>query len=270
MAVLKRGFTGRVHKRASVVGAYPAPRHARRQEITVTYKGQYDIFLGCVALRRSMGHGDVARRVREAVASDPAALDALERGILNVRAYGRWLLESRRWDVTEEAVVSALRRFEGDRQYGQILARAKEVLRESRISVHEGMLSVALRNSPQVQERLSGLFSEVDTSQGERIRVMSSDQGFKIIVDEPAWGRMRAVVGDESILETKRGLTELDVALPARARSVPGLLAVISSALAAANVNIAEIVDGVSQHIILVDRGDAVKTYQVLKGVAAP
>lgn len=72
-----------------------------------------------------MGHGDVARRVRQAVASDPAALDAIERGILNVRAYGRWLMETRAWDVTEEAVVSALRRFEGDRQYVPVIARAK-------------------------------------------------------------------------------------------------------------------------------------------------
>lgn len=116
------------------------------------------------------------------------------------------------------------------------------------------MVSVSLRNSVHVQERLSVLFSKVDTTRGERIRVMSSDQGFKVIVDQDALDRVRGVVGKDSIIDTKPGLTEIDVVIPAKARSVPGLLAVISNALAAANVNIAEIVDGVSQHIILVDK----------------
>lgn len=54
--------------------------------------------------------GPVAKEVDVALGQDPVAREALQRGIVNLRALSRWLIRTRGWNASEEAVLSALRR----------------------------------------------------------------------------------------------------------------------------------------------------------------
>lgn len=141
------------------------------------------------------------------------------------------------------------------------------MLSKSRVNLHEGMCSVALPNSKEVQQALPKLFSRLDTTKGDRVRLSSSDQGFKLIVNEAALPMVEEVFGRTDFLDVKKNLHELNVVMPSDAKQTPGILAVITNALAAADVNLAEVVDGISQHILLVGDKDSVRAYQVLRSL---
>lgn len=74
---------------------------------------------------------------------------ALDRGILNIRRAARWLIKEQGWDTTEEAVVSALRRYNPPRTYD--MATAFHLLQASHLTARGGLASITV---PRARRRL--------------------------------------------------------------------------------------------------------------------
>lgn len=80
-----------------------------------------------------------AEAVLEHLEADLVLHEALSRGVLNYRRTARWIIDRYGWDATEEAIVSALRRYEAPRRVEFHEARERladaEVEAETRLTV---------------------------------------------------------------------------------------------------------------------------------------
>lgn len=172
------------------------------------------------------------------------------------------MIEEQEWEASEGAVISALRRLSppGD----HVFSEAREVLEASHINTRANMASIRLPHDPETQQRLPDLFEIVDPGQGEILRVISSDQGVKVILDEHNLSPVKQELGSIPTNDEKTGLTELSVHIPSEARETPGILALVCNKLALHGINVDETVDGVHQHILLVSSEDAIEAHRLL------
>lgn len=214
--------------------------------------------------KRGVIPGTNAQRVADAIGEDVVLGEALARGVVNHRALARWLKERYALEASEEAIVSAVRRYQVDRSRGGLFDPARQLLRRSHVNVRSSLVSAVLPNTADVQSLLPDLFRAVRTDLGQTLRVISSEKGFKVVLDEANLPLLTDIFGTGSVEQTKRPLTELSVVFPSSALSTPGILAVTSQALALQGVNIAEIVEGILQIHILVAEDDAAAAYRVL------
>lgn len=210
----------------------------------------------------SVSVSSIAARVRERVENDVILAGAVSRGIVNYRAAARWLVETRDWDVSEGAVISALRRLTPSMD--ETFDQARDVLEQSHVNTRAQMCSVRLPGVEEIRRRLPEFHEIVDAGQGEVLRVISSDQGFKVLLDEKNLEAVEEAIDPGLVQEVKRDLTELDVVIPPEARTTPGILALVCNKLALHGINIAETVDGVHQHILLVSSRDAIEAHRLL------
>jgi hypothetical protein len=208
--------------------------------------------------------GTIATQVHAYLDHDHAARDMLARGVVNVRQLARWIIKNQGWDVAEHAVASACRRYDNTRPAHAVFSRARLALRQAHINTRAHLASAALQNSPQVQRRLAELFKIVDLSKGEKLRIVSNEQGFKVHLDEANLGKLIALVGKESILATNFSLTEIALVVRPENRDTPGILGVVYTALGAHGINVEEVVEGIAQHMILVRDADSLLAYQSL------
>lgn len=87
--------------------------------------------------------------------SDLVIERAVSRGVLSYRRAARWMIEHNGWDTTEEAVVSALRRYQPPNPRTSI-DEGYELLRWAQTGLTTGWALVEISAVPSVQTRILG------------------------------------------------------------------------------------------------------------------
>lgn len=212
---------------------------------------------------------DVTRAVTRELDSDLTAREMISRGAVNLRALARWMIKENGWIASEEAVVAALRRYPA-RESASTLGPAREMMRHIRIDTRSRISALTVRTDAHSATVLADLLRAIDAASGQRIRIISGDHGFKVIVDGDRVGALVEALGTARVVESKHNMTELVLQAPARARNMPGILALVTSALALRGISIEDIADGVRQTNIYVAEKNAVAAYETLAALTRP
>lgn len=129
---------------------------------------------------------------------------ARARGYLNVRAAARWLMNRYDWDAEEEAIVSALRRYDPPARVD--IEEGQRLLGELKATLETGLALIEAPATPEVWDRLQageelldreGYRARLPGRQRLRLVVESSEAARVTSVLEPATGRERIEVREE-------------------------------------------------------------------------
>lgn len=208
--------------------------------------------------------GSVSDRVRHHLARDAVAREALLREFVNHHALARWLIQTYGWDASESAVVSALRRYEGQAE-AETFRRAARLFAEGQLSLRANVCILALPKSAAAQNQLSDLFDLVDYKRGEALRVIQSERTIKVLVDEANLDGALEVLGEDRVDVVLRGLTEITVLAPEESLWTPGVLALVFDTLAGHGINVVEVVSALAEILLVVEQGDALGAYEALE-----
>lgn len=211
----------------------------------------------------------MTQAVHRELDSDLPAREMLTRGAVNLHGLARWMIQEHGWAASEDAVVAALKRYPA-RQSASTLGPARAMMRHIRVDTRSRLAALAVKNDPIAVGVLAELLRSTDVAAGERLRVVSGDHGFKVIVDEDRLEHLVETLGASRAGDVKHHMTELTLQAPARARSMPGILALVTSALALRGVSIEDIADGVRQTNIYVTDKDGAVAYEVLAALTRP
>lgn len=212
---------------------------------------------------------NVTQIVKERVEEDPVVREALDRGIVNYRALARWLIQSNEWEASEESVMTALRRC-NPKEMDDAFASARRALSSTALNTRSRMCSLQLRTDPRLYKHIPSLFKAIDYSRGDTLRIISSDRGLKIIVDQRNLEKVTAFLDEDSIEHIRGDLTELSMLVPPESWETPGVLALLCNRLALKGINMAGIVDGINQLIVLIDEKDSFEAYHCLAELSRP
>ena len=188
----------------------------------------------------------IAQNVRDHLRNKPYLLEALERGIVNLSELSRQIQEELKTDNTS-AVKAALRRFSGE-------------LQKHKQKREEKVLQLLKRSGIVVYDRKSVMITakELDTKSGMKVDLLGKHVYLLDRSEMPE--RINALVKHENC-------TMIVVHSPEELEATPGVVAFLATLLAEQNVNIIEFISCWTETIMVVEKKDSLKAYEVLSNM---
>ena len=188
----------------------------------------------------------IAQNVRNHLRNKPYLLEALERGIVNLSELSRQIQEELKTDNTS-AVKAALRRFSGE-------------LQKHKVKREEKVLQLLKRSGIVVYDRKSVMITakELDTKSGMKVDLLGKHVYLLDRSEMPE--RINALVKHENC-------TMIVVHSPEELEATPGVVAFLATLLAEQNVNIIEFISCWTETIMVVEKKDSLKAYEVLSNM---
>ena len=178
----------------------------------------------------------------------PYLLEALEKGIVNLSELSRQIQEELKTGNTS-AVKAALRRF-------------AEELQRHKQKREEKVLQVLKRSSMAVYDRKSVVITnkEIDVKNALKVDLLSKHLYLLDRSDLPE--RISTLVKHEDC-------TMIVVHSPEELEATPGVVAFLATLLAEQNVNIIEFISCWTETIMVVEKKDSLKAYEVLSNMVS-
>ena len=188
----------------------------------------------------------IAQNVRSHLKNKPYLLEALEKGIVNLSELSRQIQEELKISNTS-AVKAALRRFSEELQKHKQKREEKvlEVLKRSAIAVYD-------RKSVTITSK------EINTKRGMKVDLLDKYIYLLDRADMPK--RINALVKHDNC-------TMNVIHSPEELEATPGVVAFLTTLLAEQNVNIIEFISCWTETIIVVEKKDSLKAYEVLSNL---
>ena len=207
---------------------------------------------------------NISRDVWNVIDHDAALKLDLSRGIVNVRALARVIAKQLEVRTTEEAIVSAIRRYPISGKPLAPLDKATSVARQSEISTRSKIVNIALVKDKEIQENLEKAFSIINFDRGEVLRMVQGDESIKVMVNEKNLKKLLEIFPRNKIIHVQKNLAEINLRLHPEAVSTPGIILVFTTELARNGINMVEVMSCVPEMMIFVEEKDALKAYETL------
>ena len=188
----------------------------------------------------------IAQNVRSHLRNKPYLLEALEKGIVNLSELSRQIQKELKIDNTS-AVKAALRRF-------------SEELQKHKQKREEKVLQILKRSSIAVYDRKSVMITskEINTKNGMKVDLLGK---FVYLLDRgDVPERINTLVKHDNC-------TMIVMHSPEELEATPGVVAFLTALLAEQNVNIIEFISCWTETIIVVEKKDSLKAYEVLSNM---
>jgi aspartokinase len=188
----------------------------------------------------------IAQSVRSHLQNKPYLLEALEKGIVNLSELSRQIQEELKIGNTS-AVKAALRRF-------------SEELQKHKQKREEKVLQVLKRSAIAVYDRKAVTITtkEINTKTGMKVDLLDKYIYLLDRADLPR--RFNALVKHDNC-------TMIVMHSPEELEDTPGVVAFLTTLLAEQNVNIIEFISCWTETIIVVEKKDSIKAYEVLSNL---
>ena len=188
----------------------------------------------------------IAQNVRNHLRNKPYLLEALEKGIVNLSELSRQIQEELKTDNTS-AVKAALRRF-------------SEELQKHKQKREERVLQVLKRSGIVVYDRKSVIITSKEINAKNGLKVDLLDKFVYLVERSDMPERVSALIRHGNC-------TMIVVHSPEELEATPGVVAFLTTLLAEQNVNIIEFISCWTETIIVVEKKDSLKAYEVLSNV---
>jgi hypothetical protein len=189
----------------------------------------------------------IAQNVRELLKNKPYLLEALEQGIVNLSELSRQIQDDLKTSNTS-AVKAALRRY-------------SEELQKHKKRREEKVLHLLRRSSIVVYDRKSVMITAKEVnSPGMKVDLLDK---FVYLLDK---NQMPERI---NTLDRHDNCTMIVVHSPEELEATPGVVAFLANRLAEQNVNMVEFISCWTETIIVVEKKDSLKTYEVLSNLVS-
>ena len=202
--------------------------------------------------------------VWKAIDSDAAIKRALLEGLINTSALARKLAADNGWQDNIDAVISAIRRYEGSSTQKDYLKAVYKLLKEAKLSTKTKLVAVLLKKNADIRKRLASLYAQIEFEAGETLRIFEVTKYIKLIIDERTMPRLNELINQKDIVEVIKGIGELSIDYTVDITKTPGLFAALSNELAINEVSIVDSMICHREHIIIVRVEDIEQAFRII------
>jgi hypothetical protein len=188
----------------------------------------------------------VAQNVRNHLKNKPYLLEALEKGIVNLSELSRQI-QSELGSSDTSAIKAALRRY-------------SEELQKHRQKREEKVLALLKRSGIAVFDRKSVMITAKELSTNTGMKVDLLDKFVYLMDRNDLPERVVSLVKHENC-------TMIVIHSPEELETIPGVVAFLATLLAEQNINIVEFISCWTETIMVVEKKDSLKAYEVLSNL---
>ncbi len=188
----------------------------------------------------------IAQNVRNHLKNKPYLLEALEKGIVNLSELSRQIQAELEINDTS-AIKAALRRY-------------SEELQKHRQKREEKVLQLLKRSNIAVYDRKAVMITSKELASNSGMKVDLLDKFVYLLDRSDMPERISTLVKHENC-------TMIVVHSPEELEATPGVVAFLATLLAEQNINIVEFISCWTETIMVVEKKDSLKTYEVLSNI---
>lgn len=199
------------------------------------------------------------------ISNDTAIKKMLSKGLINNRALAKRIIKDLSLITTAETVVSAIRRYDNwETETGETYQKARKLLKKSTYSSKTNICSIALKKDTTIRNYLPQIFSHIDFSRDETLKIVQGELSIKIIIDEHNLEKILDLIPESHISDIRKHLAEQNILFDKEGEKTPGLVSLITNELSSNNINMEEVLTCVPELIILIDEKDYIKSTKIL------
>jgi len=216
-----------------------------------------------ISVTNKVNMQSVTEVVKKFLDYNPCIRRDLSRKIINTRALARYIKKEKNLETKIDAIISAIRRYELE-HHKEIIKNSLNAIKKSPISTRGGLANVAITKDEGNQEKLSKIFSLINYSSGDVLRISQADGCMKILIDEKNLQNIKKLFSEKKIIKIDKELAELNIHFPVKASKKVGVVGVITNELAINGVNVIEIISCSPEILFFVHEKDLTKAHQII------
>lgn len=185
-------------------------------------------------------------------------------GLINISALARKIAKELHLEGNIDAIISAIRRYEGKSEKREQYKSFYEIIRNAKLSTRTKLASLLIKRNDRSEEDVASLYSKAGLKNGSALRIFEVTNYIKIIMDEELLTEVKRIFSDHDIKNSERRLGELAIDYNNDITKTPGVFATLSQELA---MNYISIIDSMIchwEHIVIVKENDLEKAFSVV------
>ncbi len=184
--------------------------------------------------------------------------------IISFRALSRHIISALALEEKNmDAVMSAIRRYKKEERKKTEIELKKLFSRFS-TKTRSDIVDICIRKNKKTLEQLDKINSIVDVERGEVIRIIQSEEGIRIIIDEKNLNKFFSYFPKNECISIEKNLIEINLHFAPEASKTKGVISLISSSLNAEDINIVEIMSSAPELLIFIKKEDLLKALNVI------
>ncbi|MBI2445368.1 ACT domain-containing protein [Candidatus Micrarchaeota archaeon] len=209
---------------------------------------------------RPVKNQSVSRKVQTALEEKPFLLEALAQGYANLSEAARQM--QKQTGGSAEAVRAAIKRYADSKMQKQRLEERQVLglLRRSTLTLSSKIGMMVIQRTPVTEAKAAHLLVKARAW-------AKGPSGMSLAVDDEHWDELNHLFGPAEIIASYRDLVALTLVSPPGIVSSPGFVAIVTSRLAREGVNLREFWSAYNDTVMLFDKADAVKAYNLLSNL---
>lgn len=196
--------------------------------------------------------------------SEPSIRKELGRGIVNVMALSKHIMQEKNLDCSIDAVISSVRRYSNEKKFEKNFPKVEEIIKSARISTKTKIALIAMKRETKIIELLPQVFPLIELHRGDVMRLSEGKESVKLLVDEKNLQKVAGIFPKDKIIGITKNLSELDIHFGPSSIETAGVLATIMNALAVNNIKIVESIGCLPEFMIFIDTKDILKVHKIM------
>ena len=196
--------------------------------------------------------------------SEPSIKKELGRGIVNVMALSKYIMQAKNMEGSVDAVISSIRRYLAEKKFDVEFPKVEEVIKTSRISTKTRIALIAMKRENRIIELLPNVFPLIELNRGDVMRLSEGKESIKLLVDEKNLQKILDIFPKDKIISTAKNLSELSIHFGPGSNEAVGVLATILHALAVKDIKIVEAIGCLPEYMLFFDTKDILKAHETL------
>ncbi|MGV8086635.1 MAG: hypothetical protein ACP5N1_03320 [Candidatus Woesearchaeota archaeon] len=196
--------------------------------------------------------------------SDIVIQKAMFEGLINTSALARKIAKENNLTDNIDAIISAIRRYDMKGIKKKSSDKIHFLLKNATLSTRTKLVSLLLQKKDETRQKITELYSSIDHTGGEIIRIFEVAKYIKIIIDEKNISKAKKLFSHEITVDINTKLSELSIDYNEDITKIPGLFATIANELSINDISIVDSMICHREHILITSENDLQKTFNIV------
>ncbi|MFH1638578.1 MAG: hypothetical protein ABIB71_09190 [Candidatus Woesearchaeota archaeon] len=209
---------------------------------------------------------NISKDVRRILMHDLALQKCLAYDLINMTALAKFIKDRYKVNASNEAIVSAIRRFDVGKLYSSHSSIVHEAFFGARISTKTNLAAVEIVGKSNIAKILPRIKEIIDLDKNDILRIITGNARMRIIIDQNKANKLLELLPKRRQIIVRKNLVEMIVSTNPKIDidETKGVIAKLANELSMNNINIVEIIFSTPDVLVYVDQKDYQKAHGVL------
>lgn len=185
-------------------------------------------------------------------------------GLINISALSRKIADEYGLKKNIDAIISSIRRYEGDVEKKHPLKKLYELLSNARLSTKTKLSSISIKRTDETEKKLVNIHSKILLGRDTTFRFIEHSGYIIIITDKEKIPVLKKVFFEKEIDRIDDKLSEIVIAFKDDLSKISGVYAVLFSELGINDISVVYSMNSHWEQILIVDEKNLEKAFSLI------